>query len=63
MSFTSSVHSLNNDPNRGDLDSKIECVDSLVAMLGNTTDLDKMSKKCLGKYFECSFSFLRYPDS
>ena len=55
MSFTSSVHSLNNDPNRGDLDSKIECVDSLVAMLGNTTDLDKMSKKCLGKYFECSF--------
>ena len=34
MSFTSSVHSLNNDPNRGDLETKIECVDSMVAMLG-----------------------------
>ena len=29
ISFTSSVHSLNNDPNRGEIDTKIECVDSL----------------------------------
>ena len=49
ISFTSSVHSLNNDPNRGEIDTKIECVDSLVALLGqnSSNDLDKMSQKFL----------------
>ena len=49
ISFTSSVHSLNNEPNRGEIDTKIECVDSLVALLGqnSSNDLDKMSQKFL----------------
>ena len=49
ISFTSSVHSLNNDTIRHrseDLDTKIECVDSLVSLLG-CNDIDKMSKTFL----------------
>lgn len=50
ISFTSSVHSLNNEGSsrgrREDIDMKIECVDSLVALLG-CTDIDKMSRTFL----------------
>ena len=50
ISFTSSVHSLNNDVaqrhRQEDIDTKIECVDSLVSLLG-CNDIDKMSRHFL----------------
>ena len=51
ISFTSSVHSLNNEVSlrhqrSEDIDTKIECVDSLVSLLGSN-DIDKMSRTFL----------------
>ena len=51
ISFTSSVHSLNNDQvlhhrHNSEIDTKIECVDSLVSLL-RSDDIDNMSDRFL----------------